>query len=75
MPRVRLDPDYWKLYGRDYIKARATQKRIADRLGISQQAVSKKMKTLDFTIEQFREIVNEIGMSDHAILTMMKGGT
>lgn len=74
MPRTRNSPDYWKLYGRDIIKKKATQKRIAERLNISQQAVSKKLETMNFTLEQFRGIVQVTGMDDKTILEITKGG-
>ncbi len=74
MPRSKLDPCYWQIYGRDYISKRATQKSVGKLLGMSQQAVSNRMDEMNFTIAQFRIITKAIEMSDEAILKIIKGG-
>ena len=77
MPRTKLDPDYWREYGRDYIRKKASekevsQKQIAGSIGETQPSVSKKLKTMNFTIEEFRAVIKDTGMSDEVILRIMK---
>ncbi len=74
MPRTKLDPDYWILYGRDYLRRHTTQTEIAGILGISQQAVSKRVATMNFTIAEFRKIVKETGMAEETIMKIIGGG-
>lgn len=72
MPRVRMDPEFWRLYARDYIRKRTTQREIAEALGKSQQAISKKMETMNFSLEEFRAVIKTTGMDDAAILRIVK---
>ena len=72
MPRTKLSPDYWKRYGRDLIREKSKQKDIAVVLGKSQQAVSKKMETMNFSIEEFREVIKLTGMTDEQVLRIIK---
>ena len=72
MPRVRLDPEYWRTYGRDYLRKNTTQKRLATALNKSQPAVCRKLETMNFSLEEFREVIKDTGMSDEAVLRIMK---
>lgn len=73
MPRTKLDPDHWVNYGRFVISEQITQQALGKCLGISQQAVSQKLRTMNFTLPEFRKIVKELGMDDETILKMLGG--
>lgn len=73
MPRTKLDPNYWVNYGRYIISESTTQKALGECLGISQQAVSQKLRTMNFTLPEFRKIVKELGMADEVILKITGG--
>ena len=72
MPRTKLDPEYWRLYGRDYLRRNIANKRIAEIIGKTPNTVTKKCKDMTFTLEEFRKIIQVIGMSDDTILRIMK---
>lgn len=78
MPRVYLtkqDQFNRKLvsliYGTMKVKG-ITQTMMADKLMISQQAFSKKLKTVQFTYPELVTIFNELELPDEDILTVMK---
>ena len=72
MPRTKLDPEYWRKYGRDAIYEKVTQQEIADALGKSQPSVCNSMKTLRFTLPEFRKIVELTGLTDEQVLRIIK---
>ena len=72
MPRTKLDPEYWRLYGRDYISKNTKKKRIAEEIGKTPNTVTAKCRDMSFTIDEFRKIIRLTGMSDEAILRIMK---
>ena len=49
-----------------------TQRQMADKLGISQQAYAKKLKNSQFTFVDLVTIFEELNMQDEEILSVMR---
>jgi DNA-binding transcriptional regulator LsrR (DeoR family) len=49
-----------------------TQRQMADKLGISQQAYAKKLKKCQFTFVDLVTIFEELDMQDEEILSVMR---
>ena len=50
-----------------------TQKDIADRIGVTQSAVSKKLKGMNLTMQEFQTVVKILQMDDIEILSIVRG--
>ena len=59
------------IYGTMKVK-HISQKKMADVLGISQQAFGKKLKHRQFTYWDLVRIFNELGFEDELILSLMR---
>lgn len=62
--------DYLKIKIR---KAGYTQEKVAKFLYITQQALSKKLKTGKFTYEELKDLFSILNLNDTEILMLMKG--
>lgn len=68
MPRIRLDPDYWKLIFKDELKEH-TQADIAKAIGVSQCTVSRKLQTLNFTLPELAKMQKELGVDVEKVVS------
>ena len=79
MPRVHLTREdslsehlVTLIYGTMKVR-HISQFRMADKLGISQQAFGKKLKRKQFTFSDLTVIFQELEFSDEQILSVMRG--
>lgn len=74
MPRVNLGrcKGSAELFGIMKEKG-VSQKEIADRIGATQSAVSKKIKGLSFTVQEFQTIARMLEMDDNEVLQVIRG--
>lgn len=73
MPRVKLSPNYADMILRDRLR-KIPQKRLADIWGVSQPRVSQKLREMDLSLDEFRAVIKEAGLSDEFIVKIVKGG-
>lgn len=60
------------IYGRMKVR-NVTQKKMADRMGISQQAYGKKLKNRQFTYWDLVIIFDELDIDDQQMIQVMRG--
>lgn len=50
-----------------------SQQDIADRIGLTQSAVSKKIKAMTFTVQEFQTVARVLDLDDSEVLQVIRG--